>query len=107
MTGAFAVAWNGFVAFWTIGALASGGVLMGLFSLPFWAAGFSLARWVLFSLGFRILGSGFLCISGGDLGSVLVAGLGAAKELAQNPPSSKRLDWALPWHCPAASPVVP
>ena len=43
-TGAFAVAWNAFVAVWTVGALAGGGVLMALFSLPFWAAGFAVSR---------------------------------------------------------------
>jgi hypothetical protein len=37
--GAFAVVWNGFVAFWTVSALASGGVLFALFSAPFWFAG--------------------------------------------------------------------
>ncbi len=35
-TGVFAVAWNAFVAFWTVGALASGGILFALFSAPFW-----------------------------------------------------------------------
>lgn len=43
-TGAFAIAWNAFVAFWTVSALAGGGVLFALFSLPFWAAGASLAK---------------------------------------------------------------
>ena len=43
-TGTFAIAWNAFVAFWTISALAGGGVLFALFSLPFWAAGASLLR---------------------------------------------------------------
>ena len=43
-TGAFAIAWNSFVAFWTISAVAGGGLLFGLFSLPFWAAGYQLAR---------------------------------------------------------------
>lgn len=43
-TGAFAIAWNSFVAFWTISALAGGGLLFGLFSLPFWAAGWTLAK---------------------------------------------------------------
>lgn len=42
-TGAFAVAWNAFVAFWTFSALASGGVLFALFSAPFWWAGAQLA----------------------------------------------------------------
>lgn len=43
-TGAFAIAWNSFVAFWTISAVAGGGLLFGLFSLPFWAAGYQLAK---------------------------------------------------------------
>ena len=43
-TGAFALAWNAFVAFWTVGALAGGGVLFALFSLPFWFAGVSLGK---------------------------------------------------------------
>lgn len=44
MTGSFAVAWNAFVAVWTAGALASGGLLMALFSLPFWFAGIQLGK---------------------------------------------------------------
>lgn len=43
-TGAFAIAWNAFVAFWTVGALAGGGVLFALFSLPFWFAGITLGK---------------------------------------------------------------
>lgn len=43
-TGTFAVAWNVFVGFWTVGAVAGGGVLVALFSLPFWAAGFMMGR---------------------------------------------------------------
>lgn len=44
-TGAFAVAWNGFVAFWTASALAAGGgLLMAAFSIPFWFAGSSVAK---------------------------------------------------------------
>eukprot|EP00775_Hariotina_reticulata_P004132 gene4130-4379_t len=42
-TGLFALAWNAFVAFWTISAVASGGILFALFSAPFWFAGFQLA----------------------------------------------------------------
>jgi hypothetical protein len=38
-TGSFAVVWNAFVAVWTAGAIASGGILFALFSLPFWFAG--------------------------------------------------------------------
>ena len=43
-TGVFAVAWNAFVGFWTVGALAGGGVLFALFSLPFWFAGATMVR---------------------------------------------------------------
>ena len=43
-TGGFALFWNGFVAVWTAGALASGGILFALFSIPFWAAGLSMAK---------------------------------------------------------------
>lgn len=43
-TGAFAIAWNSFVVFWTVSAVAGGGLLFGLFSLPFWAAGYQLAK---------------------------------------------------------------
>jgi hypothetical protein len=43
-TGAFAIAWNAFVAFWTISALAGGGILFALFSIPFWTAGASLLK---------------------------------------------------------------
>lgn len=43
-TGAFAVAWNAFVLTWTLGALAGGGILFALFSLPFWVAGVGLAK---------------------------------------------------------------
>ncbi len=43
-TGAFAIAWNAFVLTWTVGALAGGGVLFALFSLPFWVAGVGLAK---------------------------------------------------------------
>lgn len=42
--GLFVLAWNGFVAFWTFSALASGGVLFALFSAPFWFAGAQLAQ---------------------------------------------------------------
>ncbi|KAL4535053.1 hypothetical protein Ndes2526A_g05906 [Nannochloris sp. 'desiccata'] len=43
-TGAFAVVWNAFVAFWTVSALAGGGILFALFSVPFWFAGVSLLK---------------------------------------------------------------
>ena len=42
--GAFALVWNAFVAFWTVSALAGGGLLFGLFSIPFWLAGGQLAK---------------------------------------------------------------
>lgn len=43
--GAFAVAWTGFTAFWTVGVLTGGApVVFSLFSLPFWAAGVQMAR---------------------------------------------------------------
>lgn len=32
------------MAFWTFSAVAGGGLLFGLFSLPFWAAGIQLAK---------------------------------------------------------------
>jgi hypothetical protein len=43
-TGGFAIAWNAFVAFWTVSALAGGGILFALFSVPFWFAGASLLK---------------------------------------------------------------
>ena len=43
-TGGFALVWNSFVAFWTVSALAAGGVLFALFSLPFWFVGIGLLR---------------------------------------------------------------
>lgn len=43
--GAFAMAWTGFTAFWTLGVLTGGApVVFSLFSLPFWAAGVQMAR---------------------------------------------------------------
>lgn len=42
--GAFALAWNAFVAFWTISAIASGGLFFALFSAPFWFAGAQLTQ---------------------------------------------------------------
>eukprot|EP00177_Eucheuma_denticulatum_P001088 GFKZ01001983.1.p1 GENE.GFKZ01001983.1~~GFKZ01001983.1.p1 ORF type:complete len:590 (-),score=50.39 GFKZ01001983.1:1493-3262(-) len=43
--GAFAVAWTGFTAFWTVGVLTGGApVVASLFSIPFWAAGVQMAR---------------------------------------------------------------
>uniref|UniRef100_A0A7S0X762 non-specific serine/threonine protein kinase n=1 Tax=Mantoniella antarctica TaxID=81844 RepID=A0A7S0X762_9CHLO len=44
-TGAFALAWNGFIAFWTASALAAGGgLVMAAFTIPFWLAGSSVAK---------------------------------------------------------------
>lgn len=43
-TGAFAIAWNAFVAIWTVGAFTGGGILFALFSVPFWFAGFQIAK---------------------------------------------------------------
>ena len=40
----FALVWNGFVGAWTVSAFASGGILFGLFSIPFWMAGATLAK---------------------------------------------------------------
>ncbi|MBD2604589.1 serine/threonine protein kinase [Scytonema hofmannii FACHB-248] len=52
-TGLFAIAWNSFIFFWTINALAAPipiNVIFSLFSLPFWGAGFHLASLLLFPL---------------------------------------------------------
>ena len=37
----FAVAWNAFVLFWTLSAAS---LMLSLFSLPFWAAGFMMGK---------------------------------------------------------------
>lgn len=43
--GAFAAAWTGFTAFWTVGVLTGGApIVFSLFSLPFWVAGARLAK---------------------------------------------------------------
>jgi len=39
----FAVAWNAFVLFWTLSAAS---LMLSLFSLPFWAAGFMMGKCV-------------------------------------------------------------
>jgi serine/threonine protein kinase len=52
-TGLFAIAWNSFIFFWTTAALAAPipvNIIFGLFSLPFWGAGFHLAYALLFPL---------------------------------------------------------
>eukprot|EP00873_Tetraselmis_striata_P000501 jgi/Tetstr1/420765/TSEL_011842.t1 len=43
-SGTFAVMWNLFVAYWTVGALAGGGILFAAFSAPFWVAGVRLLQ---------------------------------------------------------------
>jgi eukaryotic-like serine/threonine-protein kinase len=44
-TGAFAVAWTGFVGFWTAGVVTGGApIAFGLFSLPFWYAGLRMGK---------------------------------------------------------------
>jgi hypothetical protein len=56
-TGAFAIAWNSFILFWTIGALAApfpANVPFALFSLPFWFAGFFMISNLMFGLFGRI-----------------------------------------------------
>lgn len=43
--GAFAMAWTGFTAFWTVGVLTGGApAVFSLFSIPFWAAGLRMAK---------------------------------------------------------------
>lgn len=42
--GGFALAWNAFVLFWTVSALAGGGIFMALFSAPFWVAGVGMIK---------------------------------------------------------------
>jgi serine/threonine protein kinase len=52
-TGLFAIAWNSFILFWTIGALSAPfpiNIPFALFSLPFWGAGYFMAHNFLFSL---------------------------------------------------------
>ncbi|MTJ15688.1 serine/threonine protein kinase [Dolichospermum sp. UHCC 0352] len=51
--GFFAIAWNSFTLFWTIGVLSAPfptNILFALFSLPFWGAGFSMIYGTLYSL---------------------------------------------------------
>ncbi|HEY9803962.1 MAG TPA: serine/threonine-protein kinase [Leptolyngbyaceae cyanobacterium] len=55
--GLFAIAWNSFILFWTIGALSAPfpvNVPFALFSLPFWGAGYFMAHTFVFSLFGRI-----------------------------------------------------
>ena len=56
-TGLFAIVWNSFIFFWTIGALSAPfpvNIPFALFSLPFWGAGFVMAYKLLFHLFGRI-----------------------------------------------------
>ncbi|MEH2069303.1 MAG: serine/threonine-protein kinase [Nostoc sp.] len=56
-TGLFAIAWNSFILFWTIGALSAPfpvNIPFALFSLPFWGAGFLMVYKFLFHLFGRI-----------------------------------------------------
>jgi serine/threonine protein kinase len=49
----FAIAWNSFILFWTINALAApfpASIPFALFSLPFWGAGFQMLSWIVFPL---------------------------------------------------------
>jgi serine/threonine protein kinase len=55
--GSFAIAWNSFILFWTIGALSAPfpmSLPFALFSLPFWAAGAFLMYGFLFTIWGRI-----------------------------------------------------
>jgi serine/threonine protein kinase len=57
LTGLFAIAWNSFILFWTIGALSAPfpvNIPFALFSLPFWGAGFMMMYKFLFHLFGRI-----------------------------------------------------
>ncbi|WP_392535869.1 serine/threonine protein kinase [Nostoc sp. C117] len=57
LTGFFAIAWNSFILFWTIGALSAPfpvNIPFALFSLPFWGAGFVMVYKLLFHLFGRI-----------------------------------------------------
>ncbi|MEH2236807.1 serine/threonine protein kinase [Nostoc sp.] len=56
-TGLFAIVWNSFILFWTIGALSAPfpvNIPFALFSLPFWGAGFFMVYKILFHLFGRI-----------------------------------------------------
>ncbi len=44
LQGSLALVWNAFVALWTVGALAGGGLLFDTFSLPFWFAGWQIGK---------------------------------------------------------------
>ncbi|MBE9210447.1 serine/threonine protein kinase [Nostoc sp. LEGE 06077] len=56
-TGVFAIAWNSFILFWTINALAApfpANIPFVLFSLPFWSAGFVMIWGLIFGLFGRL-----------------------------------------------------
>ncbi|MEH2437314.1 MAG: serine/threonine-protein kinase [Nostoc sp.] len=56
-TGVFAIAWNSFILFWTIGVLSAPfpiNIPFALFSLPFWSAGFLMVYKFIFNLFGRI-----------------------------------------------------
>ncbi|MGJ5630334.1 serine/threonine protein kinase [Nostoc sp. CALU 1950] len=56
-TGLFAIVWNSFILFWTIGALSAPfpvNIPFALFSLPFWGAGFMMVYKLFFNLFGRI-----------------------------------------------------
>ncbi|MBW4644133.1 MAG: serine/threonine protein kinase [Goleter apudmare HA4340-LM2] len=60
--GLFAIAWNSFILFWTIGALSAPfpiNLPFALFSLPFWAAG----GFMIYGFLFSLLGRTRLCIN--------------------------------------------
>ena len=49
--GCFALFWNGFILFWTTGAIAAGGSIMfPLFSIPFWIVGIGMAGATVFGI---------------------------------------------------------
>ncbi|MBG1242711.1 serine/threonine protein kinase [Nostoc sp. NZL] len=57
LTGLFAIVWNSFILFWTIGALSApfpANIPFALFSLPFWGAGFMMVYKFFFNLFGRI-----------------------------------------------------
>ncbi|QSJ17257.1 serine/threonine protein kinase [Nostoc sp. UHCC 0702] len=57
LTGLFAIAWNSFILFWTIGALSAPfpiNIPFALFSLPFWGAGLYMLNGIIFPWFARI-----------------------------------------------------
>lgn len=93
--GAFAVAWTGFTAFWTVGILTGGApVVFSLFSLPFWAAGVQMAR----STADEVMGCVTLIVSfGGGEKEVFYFGLSTQRALGNSDVvegDSRDLDYA-------------